>query len=319
LIIGETFKHPGQTRWWATYELYVRLLRDFKKVLSFLKNAISEGGLTDDGARIRRLIQLINDRESCARLHLELSVVVAVAKPLVEATYLLEGNGPLALIAYDQVIRVKSYFELHKDRATWPGISAALADYTAEMAAIEGDDANENNIRHLTVLFVQQIMAPVEEYFLSRIFDHLGGDVAIYKVLRNANPIAVRRSPPTVNEFAADVESLDHFLPDDIAKMIRELPKYINTAQNWAPPADIADELDSIVSFWRNNGSQMPALSRFVYAFTIITSSAAAERVFSVIKRSFDTCQKGALEDYVFLSTIMQYNKVKGVQDLRII
>ena len=66
--------------------------------------------------------------------------------------------------------------------------------------------------------------------------------------------------------------------------------------------------------------SQMPALSRFVeYAFTIITSSAAAERVFSVIKRSFDTCQKGALEDYVFLSTIMQYNKVKGVQDLRII
>lgn len=320
VVIGETFKHPGPTRWWATYELYVRLLRDFKKVLSFLRNATLEGGLTDDGARIRRLIQMINDRESCARLHLELIVVVAVAKPLVEATYLLEGNGPLALIAYDQVMRVKAYFELHKDGATWPGVPAALADYTAEMAAIQGDDANENDIRHSSVLLVQQIVAPVEAYFLSRIFEHLGGDVAIYKVLRNANPIAVRRSPPTVNEFTADVESLDHFLPVDIDKMIRELPRYINIVQNWAPPADIAEELDSIVSFWRINGSEMPALSRFVkYAFTIITSSAAAERVFSVIKRSFDTGQKCALEDYVFLSTIMQYNKAKGVQELRII
>ena len=263
------------------------MLRDFKKVLNFLNNAISVGGLTDDGARVRRLIQMINDRESCARLHLELSIVVAVAKPLVEATFLLEGNGPLA---YDQVMRVKSYFELHRDEATLPGVPAALADYTTEMAAIEGDDANENDIRHSTVLLVQQIIAPVEEYFLSRIYDHLGGDVAIYKVLRNANPIAVRRSPPTVREFAADVESLDHFLQEDIDKMIRELPKYVNIVQNWAPPADVADERDSILSFWRNNGSQVPALSRFVkYAINIMTSSAAADRVFSVIKRSFDT------------------------------
>lgn len=74
-----------------------------------MKNAIPEGGLTDDGARIRRLIQVIDDREMLARLHLELSVVVAVAKPLVEATYLLEGNGPLGLIAYDQVMRIKSF------------------------------------------------------------------------------------------------------------------------------------------------------------------------------------------------------------------
>ena len=97
------------------------MLNDFKKVLVFLKNAITEGGLTDDGARIKRLLQVINDRELFARLHLELSVVVAVAKPLVEATYLLEGNGPLALIPYDQVIRIKTFIELHKFGATWSG------------------------------------------------------------------------------------------------------------------------------------------------------------------------------------------------------
>ena len=55
------------------------------------------------------------------------------------------------------------------------------------------------------------------------------------------------------------------------------------------------------------------------YACAMMTSSAAAERVFSVIKRSFDTGQKGALEDYVFLSATMQYNKNEDVQVINII
>ena len=50
----------------------------------------------------------------------------------------------------------------------------------------------------------------------------------------------------------------------------------------------------------------MPSNSKFIrYAYTMTTSSAAAESVFSVIKRSFDTNQKGALVDYVFLYATM--------------
>ena len=49
------------------------------------------------------------------------------------------------------------------------------------------------------------------------------------------------------------------------------------------------------------------------------TSSAAAERVFSEIKRSLDANQKGALEDYVFLYATMQNNRVEGTQDIRVI
>jgi hypothetical protein len=113
-VVGATFKHPGPTRWWATYELYVRILDDFALVMRFITNAIELGGLTDDGARIRRLVQIATDKSYRARLHLELAVVVAVAKPLVEATYLLEGNGPLALIAYDQVMRIKKHFKIHR-------------------------------------------------------------------------------------------------------------------------------------------------------------------------------------------------------------
>ena len=64
----------------------------------------------------------------------------------------------------------------------------------------------------------------------------------------------------------------------------------------------------------------MPSNSKLIrYAYTMTTFSAAAERVFSVIKRSFDTNQKVALEDYVFLYATMQYNRVEGTQDIRII
>ena len=99
--------------------------------------------------------------------------------------------------------------------------------------------------------------------------------------------------------------------------MVEELPKYLDLSDNWAPPENDADELKSVTKFWQLHVQVPPHIRKFVkYAYTIITSSAAAERVFSVIKRSFDRAQKGALEDYVFLSSIMQYNKVKGVQDL---
>ena len=57
-------------------------------------------------------------------------VVVNVAKPMVEATYLPEGNGPLALIAYDQVMRVKRFFELHKDKASYPDVPSTMSTFT---------------------------------------------------------------------------------------------------------------------------------------------------------------------------------------------
>lgn len=300
--------------------MYVRLLDDFALVIKFIINAIEFGGLTDDGARIRRLVQIATDKSFCARLHLELAVVVAVAKPLVEATYLLEGNGPLALIAYDQVMRVKKHFEIHKENATWPGVPEAITQYTVEMAEVVGDDMNENEFRVTTVEEVIGIVEPVEEYFTSRIFGLLGKDIDVYRALRNANPLAIRRSPPTPGEFRIAVESMDHFTSSDITKMVEELPKYLDLSDNWGVPERSVDELKSLIKFWQLHMNELPYIRKFVkYAYTIITSSAAAERVFSVIKRSFDTGQKGALEDYVFLSSIMQYNKVNGVQELRII
>jgi len=67
--------------------------------------------------------------------------------------------------------------------------------------------------------------------------------------------------------------------------------------------------LDAIVTFWRLNSHLLPCISKFAkYAFTIVTSSASAERAFSVLKSTFDARQVRALEDYVAVSCMLQYN-----------
>ena len=131
-----------------------------------------------------------------------------------------------------------------------------------------------------------------------------------------ANPLAIRLSPPSAEIFRKSLELLDHFTPEEISEMVSELPTYKTLANNWEPEDRDLMEIDSVVQFWKASRDLIINIRKFVrYANAITTSSAAAERVFSVIKRSFDTSQKGALEDYVFLSSIMQYNRIRGINN----
>jgi hypothetical protein len=53
-----------------------------------------------------------------------------------------------------------------------------------------------------------------------------------------------------------------------------------------------------------------PYLAKVVrLAFTYTSSSAAAERVFSILKNSFGREQKEAIEDYVSVSVMLQMNR----------
>ena len=54
---------------------------------------------------------------------------------------------------------------------------------------------------------------------------------------------------------------------------------------------------------------RLPCMTLFVqYAYTISPSSAAVERVFSLLKASFGSLQNLALEDYIQTSLMYQYN-----------
>ena len=65
------------------------------------------------------------------------------------------------------------------------------------------------------------------------------------------------------------------------------------------------------------NTTEFPAWMQFVRDIHLLPpSSAAAERVFSILRRAFGSFAQKALEDYIECSLMMQYNhRKKGLRN----
>ena len=155
---------------------------------------------------------------------------------------------------------------------------------------------------------------PAIAYFEDRIFVKMADDVELYKTCRYVNPLSVRTMVAgnafDIAEFRNAVQVLRRFPQDTIDSMITEIPNYIVRVNgilqvNTSPP----EQMEFTKRFWKLNSDSFPFLIQFVrYVFTLTTSSAAAERAFSRLKSSFGDQQTQALEDYVQLSCMYQYN-----------
>jgi hypothetical protein len=51
---------------------------------------------------------------------LQLKGIILVGKPLVETTYILEGDGPTSLVAYRLLKQVKLWFDEHMKDMSFP-------------------------------------------------------------------------------------------------------------------------------------------------------------------------------------------------------
>ena len=54
-----------------------------------------------------KLLEILEDLPSSRRLLIELEVTVDAGEPLVKATYVPEGDGPLVLLAYKEIQRLR--------------------------------------------------------------------------------------------------------------------------------------------------------------------------------------------------------------------
>ena len=81
-----------------------------------------------------------------------------------------------------------------------------------------------------------------------------------------------------------------------------ELPMYLAAAE------DVSSQTDPFV-WWKSHETQLPIWSKaFRLVVLVQPSSAASERVFSILSNSFSTRQESSLEDYIQLSVMLQYN-----------
>ena len=76
-----------------------------------------------------------------------------------------------------------------------------------------------------------------------------------------------------------------------------------------AKAADV-DKTVSKTDWWKNHEGDLPNwLKGCKLSLLFQPSSAAAERVFSILQNSFKDQQNSSLEDYIETSVMLQYNK----------
>ena len=93
--------------------------------------------------------------------------------------------------------------------------------------------------------------------------------------------------------------------PQNIEQLKEELPAYLARAS--AVASSGAENCDTLV-WWKNSSAELPVWSETAQdVFLVQPSSAAAERVFSILNQ-FNETQTNSLEDYVESSVMFRYN-----------
>jgi hypothetical protein len=182
-----------------------------------------------------------------------------------------------------------------------------------ELDPVKYSEDDLDDLRELAEDHVRKTVTPTWTYFKKTVLGTLAPMVELLKICRLSNPYAFAHLKPTAEEFNAAVASLDVFDADEERSISQGYAEYMRISlelPSLPRGSSPDDEMKAIKTFWRAHHATLNKLSPFVrYCFTIQCSSAAVERVFSVLKNSFGDQQELSLEDYVCLSLIRQFNK----------
>ena len=95
------------------------------------------------------------------------------------------------------------------------------------------------------------------------------------------------------------------------AELLKELPGYLVAAKNFVVDhKDIEVFTTSVLNWWANHGSKFPTWAKaaqIVFSFT--PNSAAAERVFSLLKIFLGDTRETSLADVIQATLMLRYNK----------
>ena len=283
---GRAMALYSETRWWSRWEVYHQVLVQFGDVVPFLEKHNEISPVTR-----AKLLDLLNDSKKKTCLQMELAAVVDAGEPFVKATYNLEGDGALVFKCYDQIQTLKAGI----DNAYYPNVNAL-----AQKLSTRGHTCQQLK------QYASKCVQPGLEYFKSKFC----GDSAELKDTLDAFKAARLFIPHRLVEMNADVNAIDSlaafpFLnnPSVLNNLKLELPTYVGLAQ------DVSPENDTL-NWWKGHCRDLPTWSVAVKDIVLVQpSSAASERVFSLLKASFKAQQDCSLQDYLEVSVMMQFNK----------
>ena len=278
---GSSIASYSPTRWWSKWECEKQVLTMWGDVVPFL----SENRDVAPKSR-EKLLNLIHTQSE--KLQIELAVNVDVGEAFVKATYTLEGDGPLALNCYDILNGVKATIQV----CHWPNTVAiakriASQQYSEQSWMLYASNCVKPGLDYFTVKFDGDLLHIVDAFHGARLFD-----------------------PTKVNDLNPDTSTVEilrsfkFFNNDEIIENLKsELPTYLAAADG------VAATVDPLV-WWERHSDILTHWSMACKKVLLCQpSSAAVERVFSVLNSHFNNKQCSALEDYIEAAVMLQYNQ----------
>ena len=136
------------------------------------------------------------------------------------------------------------------------------------------------------------------QYFHGKFSGELSENIAAFKAARLVWPQKMIEMQPA----SQDVDALQAFpfiKQPDLENLKQELSTYLAKAE------DLDDDVDPL-HWWKAHSKDLPLWSSAAKKTLLVQpSSAAAERVFSLLQSSFGSIQDASLSDYVEASLMM--------------
>ena len=283
---GISKKSYSPTRWWSWWEVAQQIMLQFAEILPFVQDRLQTAA---NKATLRHVEEMFEDGQMKLSLQLELAAVVDAGKPLVESTYILEGDGTLAWQCYEQLMVIQNSIQV----ANLPNLVALSREVSG------GNLAFAQQCYQYGVAAIQ----PGWEYFTQTVMGAMGPQVEIFKAARLFSPQQICQLRPVANDV--DIVTSVAFLDDPalIANLKNELPMYLAKADG------IDNDVDPI-GWWKANEADLPFWSAAAKLVLLMQpSSASSERVFSILTTTFGHLQDLALQDYIECSLMLQFNK----------
>ena len=280
---GKAMSSYSSTHWWSKWEVMSQVMVFFGDVAPFLQANPELSPTTN-----QKLLEMLQNHTVKAKLQVELAAVVDAGEAFVKATYNLEGDGPLVFRCFEILSTLTASIQV----AHYPNVQAIARTLSAGSPVIHQQWLD----------YAKDCVKPGLQYFLEKFLGELSGSVAAFKAARFFLPQKVVELKP--DAAAVDLLQAFPFLnkASVLGNLKSELPSYL------AKAADTSADMDPL-DWWRNHSADLPYWSAASADVLLVQpSSAAAERVFSLLKASFGPQQDTTLNDYIQTSLMLQYN-----------
>ena len=164
-----------------------------------------------------------------------------------------------------------------------------------------GSASASQTLHQRIVRYGTACVQPGLNYF-EKHFNSSQDTLSAFKAVRYFSPQKINDIQPNADAINA-LKSFPFLNSKTILDGLKEeLPSYL------AKVTDIDPSID-ILQWWNQNESALPCWAAAARKVLLVQpSSAASERVFSLLKASFNPQQQSSLQDYIETSLMLQYN-----------